>query len=380
MLQPPQLNSLLRYGRLLGLALSALLFGIVASCQSDSSVGVDSVAPAPGNPPVVFQARPYAWKKPTNFPEPVYDFAKNPLTEEGIALGKELFYDAQLSVNGTVSCAFCHQQSSAFAHTDHALSHGVNDKIGTRNNLGLQNLAFYRTFFWDGAQLNLDTVPIAPIENPVEMGHNLGNLLTNLRKGGKYQPMFKDAFGTDSITTDRFLKALSQFMLTMVSANSRYDKYVRNEAGASTAPADGTLTADELAGLTLFKQKCATCHAGELFTDQSFRNNGLSRAANQDEGRSLITLKPEDKFKFKVPSLRNVDRTSPYMHDGRFWTLDDVLNHYAGNVQDVPELDPVLRSNGKPGIPLTNTEKRQIIAFLRTLTDTQYLSDRRFSL
>lgn len=358
----------MRYGQLIGLVLSALLFGVVASCQSGSSV--DPVQPEP--PVVPFQTTPYAWKKPANFPNPVYDFANNPLTQQGVALGKELFYDDQLSVNGTVSCAFCHQQSSAFAHTDHALSHGVNDKIGTRNNLGLQNLAFYRTFFWDGAQTDLDLVPIAPIENPVEMGHNLKMLLDNLRKGGKYRPLFKEAFGTDSISTDRFLKALSQFMLTMVSANSRYDKYVRQEAS-------GTLTTDELAGLTLFKQECATCHAGELFTDQSFRNNGLSRAANQDEGRATVTAQPEDRFKFKVPSLRNVERTPPYMHDGRFWTLEAVLNHYATGVQDVPELDPALRTNDKPGIPLTDTEKRQLTAFLRTLTDTEYLTDRRFS-
>ncbi|WP_077923968.1 cytochrome-c peroxidase [Spirosoma sp. 209] len=354
-----------------GVWISVALFGAVVSCQPGGSDSTTDPEPT-GPKPIEYQTTPYPWKKPANFPEPTYAFSKNPLTLEGVALGRALFYDDMLSVNGTVSCAFCHQQGAAFAHTDHALSHGINDKIGTRNNLGLQNMAFYKSFFWDGGVQDLDLLPIAPIENPVEMGHSMPALLNAVRQSPRYRPMFLAAFGTDSITTDRFLKALSQFMLTMVSANSRYDKYVRNEAG-------GQLSTDELAGLTLFKQKCSTCHAGELFTDQSYRNNGLSRANNNDEGRSLITLRPEDRFRFRVPSLRNVERTSPYMHDGRFWTLEEVMNHYSTNMQDVPELDPALRINGKPGVPLTDTEKKQLVAFLRTLTDTDYIADRRLS-
>ncbi len=358
--------------QLIGFLLSAALFGAVVSCQSGGSEGVPPVPVKPDTkPPVVYQTTPYPWKKPANFPEPIYNFANNPLTLEGVALGRALFYDDMLSVNGTVSCGFCHQQPAAFAHPDHALSHGVNDQIGTRNNLGLQNLAFYKSFFWDGGVSDLDLLPIAPIENPVEMAHSMPNLLNAVRQSAKYRPLFQSAFGSDSITTARFLKALSQFMLTMVSATSKYDKYVRKEAG-------GELTTDELAGLNLFQQKCSSCHTGELFTDQSFRNNGLSRALNQDIGRYGITLRDEDRFRFKVPSLRNVVRTPPYMHDGRFGTLDDVLNHYT-TLQDVPELDPALRPNGKPGVSLTDPEKKQIIAFLNTLTDNAYVADRQFS-
>ncbi|AQG79801.1 cytochrome-c peroxidase [Spirosoma montaniterrae] len=357
--------------KLIGLLASAGLFACVVSCQPNESGGVGPVKPDPSQP-VEYKPTPFPWKKPANFPEPIYKFSNNPLTVEGVALGRALFYDDALSANGTVSCAFCHQQSAAFGHTDHALSHGINDKIGTRNVPAVQNAAFYSSFFWDGGVVDLDLLPINPIENPVEMGHNMPALLNALRKGNRYRPLFQAAFGSDSITSARFLKAMSQFMLTMVSANSRYDKYVRKEAG-------GELTPGELSGLTLFKQKCAGCHAGELFTDQRFRNNGLSRDLNKDEGRSLVTLRPEDKYMFRVPSLRNVDRTPPYMHDGRFWTLDQVLDHYTTNLQDVPELDPLLRQNqtGKPGISLTVTEKQQIIAFLRTLTDTEYISDRR---
>ncbi len=361
--------------QLVGFLLSIALFGAVVSCQSGGGEVVPP-GPLPGKPdtqpPVAYQTTPYPWKKPANFPDPIYNFATNPLTLEGVALGRTLFYDDMLSVNGTVSCGFCHQQPAAFAHPDHALSHGVNDRIGTRNNLGLQNLAFYKSFFWDGGVSDLDLVPIAPIENPVEMAHSMPNLLNAVRQSAKYRPLFQSAFGSDSVTSARFLKSLSQFMLTMVSANSRYDKYTRKEAG-------GELNTDELAGLNLFQQKCSSCHAGELFTDQSFRNNGLSRALNQDVGRYDITLRTEDKFKFKVPSLRNVARTPPYMHDGRFWSLDDVLNHYTTTIADVPELDPALRQNGKPGVLLTDPEKKQIIAFLNTLTDAGYITDRQFS-
>ena len=360
----------MRRWNLIGLLVSAGLFGAVASCQPDSSSGGGDPTKPDVPKPVEYKTTPYVWQKPANFPDPLYNFVKNPMTVEGVELGRLLFYDDALSANGTISCGFCHQQGSAFAHTDHALSHGINDKIGTRNNLSLQNLAFYRQFFWDGGVSDLDLVPIAPIENPAEMGHNMNALLGSLSKSAKYPVLFKKAYGTNEITTERFLKSLSQFMLTMVSANSRYDRYVRKEAG-------GELIPDELAGLTLFKQKCATCHAGELFTDQAFRNNGLSRVANKDEGRLLITAQPEDKFLFKVPSLRNVDRSPPYMHDGRFQTLEQVLNHYASGVQDVPELDPALRANGKIGVALTDTEKKQIIAFLHTLTDFDYINDRR---
>lgn len=360
----------MRCWKLVGLFVSAGLFGAVASCQPGSSAGGGDPIRPDVPTPVVYKTTPYVWQKPANFPDPLYDFARNPMTLEGVELGRTLFYDDALSANGTISCGFCHQQGSAFAHTDHALSHGINDKTGTRNNLSLQNLAFYRQFFWDGGVSDLDLLPIAPIENPVEMGQNMGGLLEKLRKSTKYRPLFKTVYGTDSITTERFLKSLSQFMLTMVSANSRYDKYARKEAG-------GELIPDELAGLSLFKQKCATCHAGELFTDQTFRNNGLSRATNRDEGRSLVTARPEDKYRFKVPSLRNVDRSPPYMHDGRFQTLEQVLDHYAGGMQDVPELDPALRTDGKPGVRLTDPEKKKIIQFLRTLTDFEYISDRR---
>ncbi|WP_266367143.1 cytochrome-c peroxidase [Tellurirhabdus rosea] len=341
---------------------------IVTSCRSGSGGGDPDPEPEP-----VVKTTPYPWKKPANFPDPVYDFKNNPLTREGVALGRALFYDGMLSRNGTISCGFCHQPFTAFAHTDHALSHGIDDRIGTRNVPGIQNAAWSKHFFWDGGIVDLDLLALSPIRNPVEMGDSLPNVMAKLRGSGKYRTLFEEAYGTDSITSERFLKALSQFMLTLVSANSRYDKFSRNEGV--------TLTEEESRGLNLFKAKCSTCHAGELFTDASFRNNGLPRITSStfiDWGRYSITLQEADRQRFAVPSLRNVQVTPPYMHDGRFRTLEQVLNHYASGVVDGPTLDPLLRQNGRLGIPLTSQEQADIVAFLRTLTDYDFINNREF--
>ena len=310
--------------------------------------------------------------KPANFPEPVYALDQNQPTVAGVRLGKALFYDGLLSRDGSISCAECHNQAYAFTHHQHDLSHGIDNQLGTRNSMPIQNVAWERDFFWDGGVHTLDLVPIAPIENPVEMDEKSTNVITKLRNSTKYPPLFKAAFGTDEINGPRFLQALSQFMLTMVSGNSRYDKWVRKEPG-------GTLTDEEQAGLTLFRAKCSGCHAGELFTDNSFRNNGLYIQGNNDLGRAHVTELPEDRYKFKVPSLRNIEKTLPYMHDGRFYSLDAVLDHYAENVQRTENLDPLLQQNGRLGIAISTIEKQQIIAFLKTLTDNQFLRDSRFA-
>lgn len=352
------------------LAISAVLFGLVVACQTQNEV--EPTPEPPTNGGIGYQTTPVTLRKPANFPAMVYDLSRNPLTVEGVALGKTLFYDVQLSRDSTISCGLCHQQSAGFAHSDHALSHGIHDRIGTRNVPGLQNLGWDREFFWDGGVTSLDELPMTPIQSAVEMDLKFSEALSRVQKSPKYPPLFKAAFGSDTVTTARFLKAISQFVLTLVSADSRYDKYVRKETG-------GELTTDELAGLSLFQQKCATCHATDLFTDRSYRNNGLPAGVINDQGRYTITLAETDRLKFKVPSLRNVEKTFPYMHDGRFATLDQVLEHYRTGVKDSPTLDPLLKANGKLGIALADTEKRQLIAFLRTLTDNTFLTNRAFS-
>lgn len=310
---------------------------------------------------------------PANFPKPVYDFSKNPITHDGFELGKALFYDGNLSRDGTISCAECHSQPSAFTHHGHDLSHGIDNKIGIRNAPPIQNMAFQKEFFWDGGVFDLDLFSIAPIENPVEMDEKLGNVLEKLRKQEKYTMLFQKAYGSKEVTTERFLKALSQFMLALVSANSRYDKYARKESG-------GTLNADELEGLGIFKQKCASCHSGELFTDLSYRNNGLPVYNKEDTGRMRITAAEGDSYKFKVPSLRNIAITAPYMHDGRFYSLEAVLNHYSDGVIESKSLDGLLKTNQTLGIALNKDEKIKLIAFLKTLTDEEFLKNKKFGI
>ncbi|MDI9858891.1 cytochrome c peroxidase [Flectobacillus roseus] len=308
---------------------------------------------------------------PSNFPKPTYHFKSNPLTTEGVELGKTLFYDAIISSDNTVSCGSCHQQSAGFTQHGHAFSHGVNDLLTKRNSMPLYNLAWSTSFGWDGGVHDLDLFAISPITNPVEMNENMANVLDKLRKSQNYPSLFKNAFGSEEINTERFLKALSQFMLTMVSANSKYDQYMRMEGVE--------LDEKELAGLELFKQKCASCHAGELFTDYSFRNNGLEPAKVEDLGRFEVNQQESDKHKFKVPSLRNLGYTAPYMHDGRFETLEQVLDHYAGKVVKSEYLDPILQQNGKLGISLSSDEKVKIIAFLKTLDDDYFIKKESFS-
>ncbi|MBO9614264.1 MAG: cytochrome-c peroxidase [Dyadobacter sp.] len=362
-----------------------LLFGVAllawaVSCKKSST---DTPGPKPSdNTPTPLQ-----WTKPSYFPDPVYDLSKNPLTVEGVELGKFLFYDGILSRTDNIGCGTCHQQQAAFTHHGHDLSHGVDDKIGTRNAPSVQNMAWNTSFFWDGGVHDMDMVPPVPIQNKVEMDERVGNVIEKLKKTPvagatkqvDYPKMFKAAFGSDSITADRMMQALSQFMMTMVSATSRYDYFLRGDASA--------LTAQEKDGLSIFKQKCASCHAGELFTDQKFRNNGLVPNRINDQGRYNITLNAEDRLKFKVPSLRNVGLTAPYMHDGRFTTLEQVLDHYANDkpgskdsIYVSPTLDPLLNVAGqKRGISLTSAEKQSIIAFLKTLNDDDFIKDKRFS-
>jgi cytochrome c peroxidase len=232
-------------------------------------------------------------------------------------------------------------------------------------------MAWTSSFFWDGGVFDLDLFSISPIENPVEMDEDMVRVLEKLKAHPKYPGLFKAAYGTDEINSARVLQALSQFMIMLISDQSRYDQYVTGD--------EKVLTAEEQAGLAVFESKCATCHSGVLQTDQTFRNNGLPLRPAPDEGRYRITLNPADKYRFKVPSLRNVAVSAPYMHDGRFRTLDAVLDHYRDGVARTENLDPVLAQGAKPGIALTEEEKTLLISFLHTLTDTAFLFDDRFS-
>jgi cytochrome c peroxidase len=309
---------------------------------------------------------PIAFQKPAGFPESSYDFTKNPLTTEGVALGKKLFYDPILSVDNTISCGSCHQQQSAFAHQSHDFSHGIKDKLGSRNAPSLQNLAWQTDFSWDGGVPHLDLFPFNPIESPVEMGEKVRNVLTKLESHKDYPNLFKKAFDTEGVTTERLMKALSQFQLKIVSADSRYDQFTNGNLAA--------LNADEKEGLTLFTQHCGSCHTAPLFTDNAFRNNGLEAIGN-DFGRSAITLDTLDSRKFKVPTLRNIEKTAPYMHDGRIRKLEDVVEHYRTGIRPSKTLDNRL----KTPIIMSDSDKKNIVLFLKTLTDNTFLTRRDLS-
>lgn len=308
------------------------------------------------------------WKRPSNWPEPVYNFKKNPLDSATVQLGRMLFYDPVLSSDSTISCASCHSPYNAFTHVDHALSHGIKDRIGTRNSPVLVNLAWVKHFMWDGAVNHLDVQALAPLENHVEMDENLPHVLQKISRQEKYRHLFKKSFHSETITGERFLKALSQFMLTLVSSDSKYDRVMRGENGIQ-------FTEPESKGYDLFRQHCASCHTEPLFTNQSFQNNGVAPDSTlSDIGRMKVTQKSSDSLKFKVPTLRNIERSAPYMHDGRYRNLQMVLFHYSSNIHSSPTLSPELRN----GIDLSENDKRNLIAFLKTLTDYTFLNNKQF--
>lgn len=304
---------------------------------------------------------------PEGWPAPYYNFNSNPITPDGFILGRTLFYDPILSADNTISCGSCHQQFAAFAHSGHTVSHGINGLLGIRNAPAIQNLAWNPYYMHDGGVLNLELQPAAPIMNPVEMNESLSNVVNKLSNSGKYNQLFTKAYGDADVNTQRIFKALAQFMGTLYSYNSKYDEV--KKGNASFTPAEEN-------GYNLFVQKCASCHKEPLFSDYQFRNNGLAiNPLVNDSGRAHVTGNPNDRYKFKTPSLRNIEKTSPYMHDGSLQTLEQCLDHYTSGITNFTNLDPALSG----GISLTLQEKGDIISFLKTLTDTKFLTDKRYA-
>lgn len=299
--------------------------------------------------PDIYNPTPTPFVKPINFPAPAYDFTANPLTVEGFELGRKLFYDGRLSKDGSISCGSCHKQAAGFSD-ERTFSIGVDNKVGTRNSTTIINMAWSNSFFWDGREAHLDEQPIHPIQNPLEMNETIPNVINKLKQDPEYKKLFKKAFGSEEITQVNMLKALSQFMIQCTSSNSKYDSVQRSQGA--------TFTTEEQAGRTLFKQLCAPCHSGELFTDNKFHTNGIKPGVYNDSGRYLITKNINDVYFFKTPSLRNVMQSAPYMHDGRFKTISEVLDHYVTT-----------------GIGLHTNEKAKITAFLNTLTDKTFLNN-----
>jgi len=300
---------------------------------------------------------------PSYFLKPVYDFKKNPLKSSTVQLGKKLFYDPILSRDHTISCSSCHLSNQAFSHAGNHLSKGIEDGIGDRNSPAIFNLAWQKTFMWDGSVVNIDVQALAPINHPKEMGEDINVVVRRINKSKEYKTLFYKSFGDSLATSERLMKALSQFQLTIVSANSKYDKVKQGKE---------TFTQSEKNGYQLFKQNCSSCHQEPLFSTYEFANNGLSYNAElKDYGKWNKTFEPTDKMMFKIPSLRNLAFTYPYMHDGRFQTLYEVLEHYEKGIEKSPTLSKQLE---KP-IVFTPKEKEDLLAFLATLNDSVLVSN-----
>ncbi|WP_349267220.1 cytochrome-c peroxidase [Flavivirga aquatica] len=297
-------------------------------------------------------------------------------TIEGISLGKKLFFDPILSANNTQACADCHALENAFTDTDR-FSDGINGAFGKRNSMPLFNLAwnYDEKFFWDGRSFSLEHQAFLPVTDPNEMGSTWIQVEEKLQQHPEYPELFQQAFGTSTIDSTLVTKAIAQFERTLISSNSKFDKYLLGET---------SLTAEELNGFNIFMDEtrgdCFHCHGSDknpLWTDNIFHNNGLDTVIT-DLGLGAITGDPADNGKFKSPSLRNLAFTAPYMHDGRFKTLNDVINHYSEGLKNSTTIDPLMKKVAQGGVHLTPQDKADLKAFLLTLSDYEFINNLNF--
>ncbi len=336
--------------------------------------------PDPVEDPAVFDPTPYAVNL-REFPDPDFPASNKP-TNAGVMLGRMLFYEKAMSKDGTQACADCHRQQHAFSDSLQ-FSIGVEKLPGKRQAMSVMNLAWHKNgMFWDGRAASVHEQALLPIQDPLEMNEKLENVVAKLQAEKKYRDQFIRAFGSDTITAEKIGLAIEQFEFVMISNNSKYDQFKRGAA---------TLTDAEERGRKLFftefdpfgqqrGAECFHCHAGFNFTNDEYMNNGLDAEADQtDTGKQKVSNDPADKAKFKTPSLRNVALTAPYMHDGRFQTLEAVIDHYNTGTKDSPTIEFLMQYNLQPGgLGLTAQEKADLVAFLKTLTDAEFLTNPAF--
>ncbi|MBP9076853.1 MAG: cytochrome C peroxidase [Haliscomenobacter sp.] len=361
--------------------LGLLAFSLAAvSCEPDTP-GTDCTdCTTDDRITATYDPKPYAFNLPSWFPAPII-LPDNPLTVDGVELGRHLFYDPILSVDSTLACASCHRQEKSFAN-DRPVNTGVLGLPGKRNAMALINLAYNpRGFFWDGRAASPEEIAFVTIEDHLENNDTWDNVERKLRKHKSYPQLFRKAFGierTSEITRDLASKAMGQFVRTLVSAQARYDRVLWARQGFPTD--------SEQRGISLFfieddqtveHPGCSHCHFNPFFSDHNFRNNGLDSAATLDQfpdlGRGAISKNQYDNGRFKVPSLRNIELTAPYMHDGRFKTLEEVLNHYSSGGHPAANVDPNILK-----FTLTDQDKADLIAFLKMLTDTAFVNNPAF--
>ena len=335
------------------------------SCSSKEE-DVYTPKPATLEVPEIFQQKIIAPVIPSN----------NPLTEEGIALGKKLFFDKILSKDNTQSCATCHDPKRAF--TDETrFSDGVDGEFGKRNSMPLFNLAwnFDERFAWDGKERSLESQALEPVRNPIEMHSKWTNIAQRVKNHAEYPTLFQQAFGTSKIDSTLITKAIAQFERTLISGDSKFDQFLLGKA---------QLTSEEQNGFDVFMDEtrgdCFHCHGSNnnpLWTDNKFHNNGLD-AVLSDLGLGKVTGDPNDNGKFRSPSLRNLKFTAPYMHDGRFTTIDEVINHYSTGLKASPTIDPLMKKVSQGGVNLSNKDKSDLKAFLLSLSDNDFVNNPNF--
>lgn len=340
-----------------------LTFILCASCTDSDDVQGYTATPMPLEVPQLFQ---------DFIPEPVIP-EDNPQTVEGVALGKKLFFDPILSLNNTQACADCHRPENAFTDP-RRLSVGIDGLPGIRNSMPLQNMAFNyeERFNWDGSATTLEQQMFEPVRNILEMKNTWPNVENTLQDAAEYPALFEAAFGTNVIDSTLVTKAMAQFVRTLISADSKFDRYLADQA---------TLTPQELNGLDIFLDEgrgdCFHCHGlptSPLWTDNQFHNNGLD-VVFEDDGLGGFTGDPREFGLFRSPSLRNLEFTAPYMHDGRFQTLDEVIDHYSEGLVYSETIDALMKTVAEGGVGLTESDKADLKAFLLTLSDPSFINN-----
>jgi cytochrome c peroxidase len=328
------------------------------------------------DPYLEYSPTPYELVIPCGFP-PMPVPADNPMTVEGVWLGRNLFWEKKLSKNNVQSCGTCHAPDAAFSDTAQ-FSTGVDGMQGNRQAMALVNLGWSSFFFWDGRVSSLEQQVLKPVPNPIEMNLPWPEAVRKLQEDDEYPLMFYQAFGTYTIDSMLVAKAIAQFMRTMISGNSKFDKY---------ACGTGSLTSQELQGLNLFNvdrnipggimgADCFHCHNYPFMQLQNeFHNNALDVEPFADLGRGGITMNVNDNGRFKVPTLRNIAVSAPYMHDGRFTTLDEVINHYSTGLNNSSTVSPLMLNIADGGVQLPPAEKAALKAFLETLTDWEFINN-----
>jgi len=338
----------------------------MSGCTDNTAVNYNANAITDDGSCNFFSTTPFIIETPSGFPNMNIP-SNNPMTIEGVALGEKLFHDKILSGDRMQACASCHLQSAAFSDTNQ-FSTGIDGLIGDRNASTIINAGWNNSNFWDGRVTSLEDQAHDPVVNPIEMNDNWLNVENKLNADDEYPTLFKNVFNIDYIDSNHVVMAIAQFERTLISVNSKFDKYLRGET---------QLTASELGGYAIFNSEqgdCFHCHGTQMFMDNDFHNNGLDEEPFSDLGLGKVTNIVSDNGKFKVPTLRNIEFSAPYMHDGRFSNLEEVIEHYNSGGKYSSTIDPLMKKLGV-GLQLTNQQKQDLVAFLKTLTDENFLTN-----